>query len=443
MKLAHGIQKYLEGYSDPIPKGVVWSGYMIGRTKTTARPTTVFCSTDSYSRKQVRNLVLTSGLLENYPGFRTAECSKLPDFDQLIQLSEGDLGCSQDRIIHGATENGNAQVMSIPRDMIQFSRNLITGRSMVEFSPSPGVTKRATICGAISIANIDYLFTVAHIFTGHTRIPELGNIAENSEFDIDDNDEEYEENINEQFISGTSFESFSISSMTSKNVIDMQPDSISPERNLAEELCEDQPSKNVQSCTLLHGTEAKCTVSADLIDKWPTEKVQIFLPQNSVLDYCLIKPPTKKFPIPPPCTWELVHGASREPLQAPEVGSANIFSLSGTINASLSSMPTFITQPGYRKSQELWKVQSTNVESESLKEGDCGAWVIFSRGSELCGHLIAGNISSGNGYIVPAYAVFEDINHRFGEHGWPSRWSGSASLRTPALDATQSLFPLT
>ena len=87
IRLARDIQKHLEDCHDPIPKGVIWSGYMIGRTKETAKPTVLFCSIDPSSRKQVRKIVLTSGLLENYPGFRTAECSKPPDFDRLVTMA--------------------------------------------------------------------------------------------------------------------------------------------------------------------------------------------------------------------------------------------------------------------------------------------------------------------------------------------------------------------
>jgi hypothetical protein len=87
-RLAHEIQQRLECCQDLIPKGVIWSGYMIGRTKESARPTVVFCCGDSCSRKLVRQAILASGLLDQYPGFRTAECSKPPDFDQLFPLED-------------------------------------------------------------------------------------------------------------------------------------------------------------------------------------------------------------------------------------------------------------------------------------------------------------------------------------------------------------------
>ncbi|KAF2194345.1 hypothetical protein K469DRAFT_689346 [Zopfia rhizophila CBS 207.26] len=114
-RLARDIQKHLEDSHDSIPKGAIWSGYMIGRTKESARPTVVFCSIDPPSRKQVRKIVLASGLLENYPGCRTAECSKPPDFDQLGPLGDRNPTNSGPRaisnsfrypIIHDVVHNG-------------------------------------------------------------------------------------------------------------------------------------------------------------------------------------------------------------------------------------------------------------------------------------------------------------------------------------------------
>lgn len=46
--------------------------------------------------------------------------------------------------------------------------------------------------------------------------------------------------------------------------------------------------------------------------------------------------------------------------------------------------------------------------------GDCGSWVVNARNGEIYGHVVAGDISSGLAYIIPAYKVFDDIDLRFG-----------------------------
>src|SRR5579871_5468634 len=85
-ELCQDIQAYLEQHVDAVSNGVIWSCYMVGRTKDTAQPTVFFCSVDAESRQRVRATISTSGLLERYPGFRTADRSRLPDMDKIIPL---------------------------------------------------------------------------------------------------------------------------------------------------------------------------------------------------------------------------------------------------------------------------------------------------------------------------------------------------------------------
>jgi len=45
--------------------------------------------------------------------------------------------------------------------------------------------------------------------------------------------------------------------------------------------------------------------------------------------------------------------------------------------------------------------------------GDSGSWVIEQNSGKLCGHIIAGDISTGLAYIIPARVVFEQIERRY------------------------------
>lgn len=46
--------------------------------------------------------------------------------------------------------------------------------------------------------------------------------------------------------------------------------------------------------------------------------------------------------------------------------------------------------------------------------GDCGSWVVNAQNGDIFGHIVAGDITSGLAYIIPAYKVFDDIELRFG-----------------------------
>src|SRR5580700_6571762 len=86
-RLAKEIKEYLERCSDPVPHTVKWSMFMIGKSKSTARPTIMFICKEAEARKTVRKMICNSGILNKYPGVKTGESTLSPDFDQLIPLA--------------------------------------------------------------------------------------------------------------------------------------------------------------------------------------------------------------------------------------------------------------------------------------------------------------------------------------------------------------------
>lgn len=46
-------------------------------------------------------------------------------------------------------------------------------------------------------------------------------------------------------------------------------------------------------------------------------------------------------------------------------------------------------------------------------QGDSGSWIIEKNSGKLCGHIVAGDISTGLAYIIPARVVFEQIERRY------------------------------
>jgi hypothetical protein len=46
-------------------------------------------------------------------------------------------------------------------------------------------------------------------------------------------------------------------------------------------------------------------------------------------------------------------------------------------------------------------------------QGDSGSWIIEELSGKLCGHIVAGDISTGLAYIIPARVVFEQIERQY------------------------------
>lgn len=90
IQLAEEIKTYIDRNCEPPSRDLYWSLYMIGRSECTARPVLMFICEDGDSRKIARKAIKESGILLRYPGVDTADCSRPPDFEQLVQLASGE-----------------------------------------------------------------------------------------------------------------------------------------------------------------------------------------------------------------------------------------------------------------------------------------------------------------------------------------------------------------
>jgi len=285
IKLAGDIQQHLECCHNPFPKGVIWSAYMIGRTKQNAVPTVVFCSPDPCSRRQARKAIVASGILEGYPGFRTADCSRPPDFDRLIPLGGEEHGTrnllwesmSLDeptarfesysgtrKSYYGYTsflaprdeEHDKKTVLekpagprSVPTDTvlphgvaskwtwispraIRFFRSLDPSKQVcfLEYT-SDGILRRATVSARIKIFNDTFLLTVGHIFSDSYPMQDWPSGIETTpdlEFDIDEEDDA--QILDEESIALTSEGSLSPPSQRSRSSSETQTSSVQGRR---------------------------------------------------------------------------------------------------------------------------------------------------------------------------------------------------------------------
>lgn len=123
---------------------------------------------------------------------------------------------------------------------------------------------------------------------------------------------------------------------------------------------------------------------------------------------------------------------------------------SGVIKGEMSGTPVSMRLPssGY---QELWRVDLEDLISKSshakhcnssnayLEPGDCGAWVVNWKG-DLFGHIVAGHPRSRTAYIVPAYAIRDQIQHVTGKmFKFPNTKATHVFSRTNELWSLDSL----
>ncbi|KAF2107816.1 hypothetical protein BDV96DRAFT_287959 [Lophiotrema nucula] len=446
-KIAQAIENHLDGTQEILPKGVLWSGFMIGRTRRTARPTIVFSSVDPTSRKTVRDAIRKSGLLDEFPGFRTAEAHRPPDFDHLVPFTdtgreqfpwnredddfvtilrgaepvlEGldglaaiylhSLRASSDlqtplvhsprsqslalRDVPSQRESPEARVLQIPTVQISFRRHNQTGRLMIDYHVDSTTSRSATISAAIEIRGRKYLFTVAHIFSNFSLIEDEDEPDPRvEEFDVDDDSDDEDEGHDEEFVSGTSVGSLSSQSSAGSGY----------ERDMSHRPPSGNMNTNIEQWS-------DVTILAD---------IEVIIPKTSTLDYCLVAVPDEHFPLPPVLLdSNYIHGWHY--LRRSAFGSATVHCAWGdSTAASLRDTPAYITVKGLSISQELWTVRNVDFGDGRLSKGDCGAWVTYSGTEELCGHLVAGSPNNGTAYLIPAHLVFADILHRFGAPGSP------------------------
>ncbi|KAF5654133.1 peptidase (PNG1) [Fusarium sp. NRRL 25303] len=66
---------------------VSWSIYMVGRNERNAAPKLLICSTDCKTRKNIRQLIKDSRIVDKYPGIGLGDVSALPDRPVIRELS--------------------------------------------------------------------------------------------------------------------------------------------------------------------------------------------------------------------------------------------------------------------------------------------------------------------------------------------------------------------
>ncbi|KAH7110880.1 hypothetical protein B0J11DRAFT_586082 [Dendryphion nanum] len=164
--------------------------YMIGTSDKTASPIVLFISENSEERKEARRIIKESGMLEKYPGYKTAHASKDPGCEKLEELgsSHFESDVSSDRV----------PAMRVLRDR----RNTLLSIGMPIYI-SHGSTLHAATSNAIVIQGQMFYLAPCHTFfpklqKQNPNIPVFGSDFEiDSDDDVDETGDEVEESEDE------------------------------------------------------------------------------------------------------------------------------------------------------------------------------------------------------------------------------------------------------
>ncbi|KAF5570432.1 PNG1 with de-n-glycosylation function (n-glycanase) [Fusarium phyllophilum] len=390
--LAPKIKAYLERSVEPVSSWVTWSVYMFGKSENSASPAILFCCEVFAHRKQVRNAIKDSGILNEFPGVKTAHMCRPPDFNQLVQLADES---SNHRPVLASLESN-------PCGMPLF----------VETSIGDGTCyKQATVGGIIQLLDKFYYTTAGHVLSPDTAASCTEGQVSDDEFEIDDDDEEVDDvastadekmwwaQANDAAMSpsyASSTESKMLQPLFSPSTQDMQ--ATQEESNCkSRRVLEKGPSLN----TFLPPQHLGHVYLSSLDE--PPSSLDHALIEVTRLNHCI----ANKIALSPPSA----NGEAKIQRVVTD-GPKDVKILSstsrGTLTGVMSGTPLYTRLPNSSMYQEVYNV----LLDSRLEAGDCGSWIIDAESGNLYGHIVAGSPDSGAAIVIPFSRVFEDIEAR-------------------------------
>jgi len=472
--IASEIKSHLEKCGEPVAHPVVWTIYMIGRSREESAPTIMFCGRDKKALTEIKGLIKNSGIMDRYPGFRMG--SRTEEFRHYARGKSRKRhkrrrpnvrpcsGSPESHKTHiGAPVGAGEAIFYSPLDTGPGMRIFIQG-----FHGDSSIWRKATGGGFICHQGSTFLTTVAHAFR-QDDVNALQTSPDNCniEFELDGDSGDDDESSSRYSFSVAPSESsdLTISGGPFSDTTSETSNSIIFGRTFSDTTSEVGTSPTIFSAeasnsTILGGPFSDTTSEASnstILGRtfsggnWLPELNSMARAQkreSSVvvkskglhlpvgehyilsttgsrpdLDYCLIEIETndllKSKRIPLKLEQPAPNGAvMREPSDVDVVVAVKS---GGLLKGRLSGTPSFLMLPGRNLVQEVWTVRyGTEICNETeisndreIPNGDCGAWVVDASNGDLFGHIVGGSPSSGVSYIIPAYLIIKDLEERF------------------------------
>lgn len=413
--LAPKIKRYLEQSIEPLSCWVTWSIYMIGKDQRTASPTLLFCSEDTARRKEVRNAIKESGILDAFPGIQTGHMPHPPENKtRLVELAESSrAGAAQS----GRQLTATAFTKRSPCGMPLTCETFVDGKHYL---------RGATIGGVIRVGDKCYYTTVAHVL----RPPQPPPLRP-----LTDYDDEVE-------IDGDEVEE------SQPRIIDSPMDNKALWSSMNEVLTDDAPPAytalpRTGADNVYHAADGRAPTVVERSLSQDPKSLRVCRPLDDVslsslssldgdpasLDYALVE---VKYPAHyVQNTFKLTHDSSEQVVTTDNLakGPADrpvfIATARGIITGTLSGTSLYTRLPSNHKFQEVYQARFDGP----LESGDCGSWVVDRQSGDLYGHVVAGSPQSGIAMLIPFTPIFNDIERRRG--GRPAFPTRAAREETP------------
>ncbi|KAG5748313.1 hypothetical protein H9Q70_009007 [Fusarium xylarioides] len=390
--LAPKIKAYLERSVEPVSSWVTWSVYMFGKSENSASPAILFCCEVVAHRKQVRNAIKDSGILNEFPGVKTAHMARPPDFNQLVQLAD---------------ESSNHRPV-----LASLERNPCGMPLFVEASIDDGTCyKQATVGGIIQLLDKFYYTTAGHVLSPDTAASYTEAQFSDDEFEIDDDDEEVDDvasTADEKTWWAQASDAAMSPSYASSNESKMLQPLYSPK------IQDMQATQEESKCESRRVHEQGPSLSTS----GPPQRLgHVYLSSldepPSGLDYALIEVTRPIHCIVNKIAFSSSSVNSEAKIQhvvtdGPKDVKILTSTSRGTLTGVMSGTPLYARLPDSSLYQEVYNV----LLDSRLEAGDCGSWIIDAESGNLYGHIVAGSPDSGAAIVIPFPRVFEDIEVR-------------------------------
>lgn len=399
-RVAPKIKDYLESAVEPISSRVTWSMYMIGRSASLASPSIIFCCDVLHHRRDVRNTVKDSGILNDYPGIKTGHLPRPPDFDQLVPLGSGG---------QPLYNRGDIVALTSPAKSACGSQLFIYASE----SNSVPLAAAATIGGVIRLGEKYYYTTAAHALA---PIPDPG-----AGHEILPTDDDYDTDGDALSLDGN--EDLYSASTSGPRAGD--PRRWNPLDRTGESSGDNQYMRGdtLRQWSLKREHAAKEPISSLVysgeLSLNPTSRPFISSMEGGIpgggLDYALIEISSRHHIMenvikvgPNDKTTVKVHFVAKS---YPREADVIAVTPRGTTKGRVSGTPTYSSAPGKHTYVKMLKVSL----EDPLNKGDCGTWVVDAANGDLFGHIVLGSPSSGSALLTPFDDIFRDIMSRVGK----------------------------
>ncbi|KAG4282452.1 hypothetical protein FPRO06_09125 [Fusarium proliferatum] len=402
-ELGPDIKDLLETSNIPPADIVSWSIYMVGRNERNAAPKLLICSTDCKTRKNIRQLIKDSRIVDKYPGIGLGDVSALPDRPVIRELSPEAIeallpfGCR----IDGAVLAGEAEPA--------------LGKRIFVVNPHDFSLRPATTGPIILHGGKCYQLTVAHAFRHMRelhRSPGQQIAEDDCDFDGMSDDERDEESQCDEMTTKGSVTPREIGSDKASFMASL--DSFSGEKHSSSR------SKSSLSDYLDGGNDPRLSAESPEenlgFGEFDVSQLQFFgrlilsslTGSNPSLDYALIETSRTADDLENSSVTLRSMVSSIGEIESDDISVVATTSPHRRVEGRLTATPSYIRLPEQLAFQQVYPVRL----GKPLQDGDCGT-AIFGR-YENCfyGHIVAGGLGTSIAYVVPARDISRDIQAR-------------------------------